>query len=233
MRRARAVARAALAAAALALAPLPAPACRLALALGLDISSSVNAAEYAVQKDGLTAALRAPDIVEALFSQDGRVYVAVFEWSGYPQQELIVGWTPLDRPADVAALADRLDAHARSYAVYSTAIGAAARYADGLFAALPEPCARRVLDFSGDGVSNEGPGPDEVRAEGMLAGVVINGLVIKGARPDPEPYYRAHVVAGPGAFVMVARNGFEDYPDMIRAKLKREIGPPLAIGMLP
>ncbi len=30
--------------------------------------------------------------------------------------------------------------------------------------------------------------------------------------------------------MMVARNGFEDYPDLIKGKLLRELRPPLFVG---
>jgi len=204
-------------------------ACRLALALGLDISSSVNSLEYAIQKDGLAAALRSEDVRSALLGQAGEVRVAVFEWSGYPQQDVVVDWTPILSSADIDALAARVDGHRRAYAEFATAVGKAVEYG-ALMLRRAGRCERRVLDLSGDGAHNEGPEAEAYAT--LLGGITINALVIKGAFPDPEDYYRDHVIRGPGAFTIVARNGFEDYPDLIRGKLLREIEPPMLTGSI-
>lgn len=204
--------------------------CAIALALALDISSSVNSREYAIQKDGLAAALRHPEVVEAVARAPGPVQIAAYEWSGWQQQDLIAGWTRVTSAADLYALAARIEAHQRRYAEFSTAIGEAIEYGAALFGQLPEPCGRHVIDVSGDGVNNEGPSADMLGSNPALARITINGLVIKGAIPDPEKHYREEVVRGPGSFVMVARNGFMDYPDLIIGKLMRELDPPLFIG---
>jgi Ca-activated chloride channel homolog len=207
----------------------PARACSLALVLALDISSSVNGREYAIQLGGLAAALRDPQI-RAAVADHAPVWVSVFEWSGRDQQDDITGWVRLEGPADMDALAARLDAHRRSYDVFSTAIGSALVHALDRFASQPEPCNRRVIDISGDGASNEGPPPRALHPRADALGVTINALVIKGAFPDPEAYYLNQVIHGPGAFMMVARNGFDDYPGLIRGKLLREIAPVVIIG---
>lgn len=212
--------------AALALAGAPAAAeCRLGLALALDISSSVNAAEYEVQIGGLANALRQEDVRSALLDQDGAVWVLVYEWSGYYQQDIVADWTRIGDEADIDALAGRLDAHVRPYAEFPTAIGRGLEFGARQFRRLAAPCERQVIDVSGDGVNNQSFDPAYSRSTGALDGITVNGLVIKGAFPDPEPYYRDHVVSGPGAFLMVAARGFEDYPEMIRRKLVRELRP--------
>ena len=60
-------------------------------------------------------------------------------------------------------------------------------------------------------------------------GYTINGLVIRGAAPDPVAHYRAQVIAGPGAFVEIAAD-FADYPRAILRKLLREIDQPLILS---
>ena len=207
--------------------------CAVALAMALDISSSVNAREYAIQKDGLAAALKHPDVRDAALLEPGSVWLAAYEWSGWQQQDVIVGWTRIDGEADLDAVANRLFAHRRRYAEFSTALGDALEFGAQLFSALPTTCRRNVIDVSGDGVSNEGDDATAVRDGPALAQVTVNGLVIKGASPDPEAFYRDNVIRGPGAFLMVARNGFEDYPDLIVGKLIRELQPPLFIGEAP
>lgn len=207
----------------------PARACGLALVLALDISSSVNSREYRIQLGGLEAALRDPQIRAAILGA-APVQVTVFEWSGRVQQDDIIGWTRLSSEADIDALAARLAAHRRTYDVFSTAIGEALGHALSRFDALPEPCARRIVDISGDGVNNEGPIALRLHPEAERRGVTVNALVIKGAFPDPEVHYRYNVIHGPGSFLMVARNGFEDYPDLIKGKLLRELSPDYLLG---
>lgn len=222
--------RAALALAALlAATPAAAQQCRLALVLGLDISSSVNSSEYGIQIGGLAQAFRTPEVVDAILSPPGTgIAVAAFEWSGQYQQDVIVGWTVLASEADIAGFAARLDAHERSYAEFPTAVGKALQFGAELFAGAP-PCQRRVIDISGDGANNDGVGPGYFRDKNLFDGIVINGLAIQGAEPDPAEYYREHVMHGQGAFVVTARY-FEDYPPVIIGKLLREISAEMVLG---
>ena len=206
--------------------------CALALALALDISSSVNADEYEIQKGGLVRALRDPQVRAALLAEPGSIRILVYEWSGWQQQDLIADWTLIAGPEDIDRLAARVEARRRSYVDFSTAIGRALAWGEAQFTRLPVPCARQVIDVSGDGVNNDDLSPRTVRGMGGLERVTVNGLVIKGADPDPEAYYRTEVIGGPGAFLMVARNGFRDYPDLLIGKLLKEIEPPQFIGLL-
>ncbi|MEM1346624.1 MAG: DUF1194 domain-containing protein, partial [Pseudomonadota bacterium] len=188
--------------------------CKLALVLGLDISSSVNAREYAIQLGGLADAFRKLQVQEAILTPQGAsVAVMAFEWSGQKQQSVIADWTLLDSPASIAAFADRLNAHRRTASTLPTAVGQALSFAAEQFRRAP-PCTRRTVDISGDGENNDGPTPNQVRATGALAGLTVNGLVIQGAYPNPAIFYRAQVMQGPDAFVALARD-FDDYPAVI------------------
>ena len=133
---------------------------------------------------------------------------------------------------DIQRFAAGLDDHVRRFGKSSTALGQGLSFGMTQFAALPTICDRQVIDVSGDGVNNDGVAPEALRDAGRLRGFTINGLVIAGASPDPVPYYRENVIYGSDAFMMVARNGFEDYPDLIKGKLLRELRPPLFIGDL-
>lgn len=213
----------------LAAAPVHAAECRLALVLALDISSSVNEREYGIQIGGLARAFRTEEVIEAILSPEGTgIAVAAFEWSGQYQQDVIVGWTMLDSEAAILGLASALDRHERSYAEFPTAIGKGLQYGAALFASAP-PCARQVIDVSGDGANNDGVGPGYFRDKGDFDGLIINGLAILGAQPDPGQYYRDHVMHGPGAFVAIARE-FDDYPSVIIGKLLREIAADMVLG---
>ena len=204
-------------------------ACRLALAFGIDISSSVNAREYRLQLDGLAHALETPEVVAAILNPEGTgIAVAAYEWSGYPQQDMIADWTFLGAEADIRSFANRLRGHRRTYAEYATAVGRAVSFGARLLERAPA-CARQTLDMSGDGENNDGPDPRFYRRRGYLEGITINGLVVLGAVPDPAAYYREHVIQGPGAFVAQARS-FEDYRPAMVGKLLREINQEMIVG---
>ncbi|MEL7398863.1 MAG: DUF1194 domain-containing protein, partial [Pseudomonadota bacterium] len=84
-------------------------------------------------------------------------------------------------------------------------------------------CARRVIDVSGDGVSNEGLEPRTTHALLAERGVTVNALVIEDATAgDLTGYFYENVITGPGAFVVTA-DGYADYPLRMRQKLLREV----------
>ena len=205
-------------------------ACEIALTLALDISSSVNAQEYEVQKGGLARALRDPAVREAVLSPPGGVALSAYEWSGWQQQDMIADWALIHNEAELNAFADRIDAHQRDYAEFSTAIGRALIFGAEMFDRLPFTCNRHIIDVSGDGVNNEDIAPRSARVAERLTGVTVNALVIEGANPPPAPHYREQVISGPGAFMVVARNGFDDYPELIKGQLIRELQQVLYIG---
>ena len=203
--------------------------CKLALVLALDISSSVNQREYRIQLQGLALAFRTPEVIEAILTPPGAAIAAiVYEWSGYNQQDVVIPWIMLDSEAVILDFAATLAAHRRPYTDLTTSLGKAIEYGAKLFDRAP-PCGRRVIDISGDGENNDGVGPEYFRAQGKLDGITINGLVVQGAYPDPVPYYREHVIQGPGAFVALARD-FYDYPAVMIAKLLREIDQEMILG---
>ena len=206
--------------------------CRLALALGLDISSSVDSGEYALQLAGLADAFRTEELITAILSPaDTHVAVLVYEWSGYNQQDVAVGWTVLDSPGAAMDFADRLGGHRRPYVDLPTALGKAVEYGAKALQQGPA-CTRRVLDISGDGENNNGAGPGDFRGRGLLEGMTINGLAIQGDIPDPAVYYERHVIQGPDAFVAIARD-FEDFPPVMLRKLLREVSGEMILGQLP
>lgn len=207
--------------------------CRLALALALDVSSSVDAREDALQRGGLAAALIAPEVQAAFFSAPLPVAVAVYEWSGRYNQELVVDWRLIDNVAALVEVAETIGRSRRSYAEFPTAMGYALGYGAGLLERGPE-CLFRTIDMAGDGENNEGFGPATAYAEFPFDGVTVNGLVVNAADYEAEltliEFYRSEVLRGPGAFLEIAQ-GFEDYERAMRRKLERELKA-LAIGGL-
>lgn len=206
-----------------------AQACRLALILAMDVSNSVDADEDALQRAGLTAALRAPDVRDAFFASDDPVALAVFEWSGRHHQRLMQDWVLIDSPATLDQVAATIAADKRFYYEFPTAIGYALGYSAGLLDRAPV-CDAQTIDISGDGVNNDGFEPVDAYAAFNLDGVTINGLVIdvpedaplRAGKPDLATYYARHVIRGPAAFIEIA-NGFEDFARAMELKLIREL----------
>ena len=197
-------------------------ACRLALVLALDVSSSVDAREYDLQRRGLAAALDAPEVRRAiLHGAPGDVALAVYEWSGERQQKLQLDWTRLDSAAAIDRAVATLAGMVRSHDDFPTSMGPALGYGAQLLQRAP-PCTRRVIDVSGDGVNNFRFGPAEAYRHFPLAGVTVNGLVILGDQPDVAAFYGNEVLRGPGAFLIVA-DGFEAFREAMTRKLFREI----------
>ncbi len=215
-------------------------ACRQALTMGLDVSGSVDDDEYQLQLNGVIAALNAQAVQDVFFLQpEAPVRLHVFEWSGPINQTIIVPWTAIQTPADLAHVTQQLRAHQRGVRAPTTAIGSAILAGYSYLKAHPD-CWKRTLDLSGDGETNVGPLPETIGEDQRPFGVVVNGLVIGAGDQggDDETfvdikqlssYYSANVIRGPSAFVEVAL-GYKDYAATMERKLLRELAS-IAIGL--
>jgi hypothetical protein len=205
--------------------------CRLALVLALDVSSSVDAAEYDLQRLGVAAALDAAEVRHAILEgAPGFVALAVYEWSGFHQHKLQLDWTRLDSGAAIDTAVAQLAAMARSHDDFPTSIGPALGYGVTLLETAPA-CTRRVIDVSGDGVNNYRYGPREAYKHFPIDGITVNGLVILGDDPSVLGYYGTEVLHGPGAFLVVAE-GFDEFHEAMTRKLFREINDIVLGGQL-
>ena len=200
------------------LCPAGAMACGLALVLAVDVSGSVDTREFRIQMDGLAAGLRDGIVADALVDQQAQV--TLIQWTGSSRQRQTIGWTQMNTRADVLDLAQRIEDDLRRWRNFSTAIGEAVALGVDAFEAVPT-CTRRVIDVSGDGVSNEGDTPDTLRPLLKDRRIVLNALAIETDSTDLTAYFYEHLIFGEGAFVITA-NGFEEYPAQIRRKLQRE-----------
>jgi hypothetical protein len=147
---------------------------------------------------------------------------------------MLLDWTVVTGPDVLAGITGRLATTERERMSDSTALGQALIEGGSLLARAPG-CWRSVLDISGDGKNNDGPDPDMLDDEPVLAGVTVNALVI-GADDRPtgdlraadigelSSYFNTFVIRGPGAFVQVAL-GFADYERAMTRKLLRELEP--------
>ena len=220
----KAAARVLLVAAALAAGgPARAEGCRLALSLALDVSSSVDPREYALQTEGLAAALTAPEVRAAFLAVPGApVELQIFEWSGWQQQLVRQDWVTIATAADLDRVAAQLRRQARSFEQYPTAIGLALLFGGHALASRTD-CAQRTLDVSGDGTNNDGMSPDVARRDFPLVGITVNGLVVGSSMATLARYYREFVIQGPGAFVEEAAD-YADFEAAMQRKLLRELG---------
>jgi Ca-activated chloride channel family protein len=202
----------------------------LALVMAIDVSGSVTADSYILQRDGIAAAFNEPRLAEAVAATDGGIDALVLEWSDPDKIVVTVGWTEILDWRGAARFAAAVHATTRSSRGL-TAIGPALATSAAQFDHLPQPAARRVIDISGDGIANLGEPPRLVRDRLVSGGITINGLAIS---PDAQwlaDYYRHNVVGGPGAFVVTARD-YHGFADAMLQKLAAEVagagGPALA-----
>lgn len=204
------------------LAPVRATACALELILAVDVSGSIDQKEFALQTEGMAAAFEDPKLAEAIIHQEGGVYTTLTQWSGATRQRQVTGWHHLTGPKSMAEFATAIRRGGRDWRNYSTAVGEALFHAMKVGETVPEKCKRRVVDLSGDGVSNEGRAPRAMADALSALGYTVNGLVIRGDSPDPVKFYERHVLSGPRAFLEIAED-FEDYPRAILRKLLKEV----------
>jgi hypothetical protein len=199
----------------------PAAGAGLALVLAVDVSMSVTADSYLLQRDGIARAFDNPRLAGAISAIPGGVEALVLEWSDPDRITVTVGWTRLADAESAAAFAAAVRATKRS-SDGLTAIGPALIAAAAAFDHAPEPALRRIIDISGDGMANFGLPPAVARDRIVAAGISINGLAIVTEESWLEAYYRSNVIGGPGAFVVAARD-FRSFADAILRKLVQEI----------
>jgi Ca-activated chloride channel homolog len=202
----------------------------LALVMAIDVSGSVTADSYILQRDGIAAAFNDPRVAEAVATTAGGIEALVLEWSDPDKIAVTVGWTEILNQRSAARFAAAVHATTRSSRGL-TAIGPALAAAAAQFDHLPQPAARRVIDISGDGISNLGEPPRLVRDRLVSVGITINGVAISTDAQWLADYYRHNVVGGPGAFVVTAHD-YHGFADAMLRKLAAEVagagGPALA-----
>ena len=206
----------------------------LLLVLASDVSRSVDAQKFELQRRGYGQAMADPRVVEAIRSgSNGRIGVCFVEWSGVMSQKLVVGWTMIGDAETARQFGDRILEAPRSFAD-RTSISAAIDFASAYLDKAPFETARRTIDVSGDGTNNSGRDVTAARDEALAKGLTINGLVILSDRPlawNPEHtnppggldnYYRQNVIGGPRAFVMAAQD-FNAFGQALINKLIAEV----------
>jgi Protein of unknown function (DUF1194) len=206
----------------------------LLLVLAVDVSRSVDATKFQLQREGYAAALSNPRVIDAVQSgRNGRIGVIFIEWSGVGNQKVVIDWTMISDAEGAKGFGDRLLEAPRSFAD-RTSISGGIEFAMAQLALAPYGAARRTIDVSGDGTNNSGRDVTTLRDEAVSRGIVINGLPILSENPmswNPDHtnppgglanYYRNNVMGGPSAFVMVAEN-FNSFGQAIIKKMIAEV----------
>jgi hypothetical protein len=191
------------------------------LVTALDASDSMMRHEEWVLLDGMARAIAHPALLAAVRAgRHRRVGFAAFAWSSHGDLRVVVPWTILGSQADAERIAQVLArAPRRGDAAFggdldrseappspdrTTDVSEALRYGLDLLAAAPHRTGRPILNVCGNGVDNVGEGPEKARDLALGAGATVNGLVV-GDGPGLAVYYREQVAAGPGSFVVEAR----------------------------
>jgi hypothetical protein len=208
------------------LAPAPetvtaAPPPALAVVLAIDVSASVDADRFVLQRDGIARAFVDRRLVDAIAALPGGIEALVLEWSDPDAITITVDWRRIADAQGAAAFAGAVRASARRSRGL-TAIGPALLAAARQFDRLPQRPARRAIDISGDGIANLGLSPTAARDRIVSAGITINGLAILTDEPWLEAYFRAEVIGGAGAFVVAARN-YASFAEAMLKKLVQEV----------
>jgi hypothetical protein len=208
------------------------------LVLAVDVSGSVDPFEARQQRDGYVAALTNAEVIAAIKGGAlGKVAVMYLEWAGMEYQRVVVPWTVIDGEESARQFVAALE-ETPPLPSYWTGIGAAIQRGIAEIEGNAFEGQRKVIDISGDGMSNNGFPVQLARDQAVAKGITVNGLPILNDRPNPfgqmtprdqnlDAYYEQNVIGGSDAFIVPAE-GFEAFKQAILSKLIREIASPLA-----
>jgi hypothetical protein len=209
-----------------------------ALIVSVDVSNSVDDARYKLQMEGIAKALEDPGVIQAITGgSNGGILFSMVTWADTPTQ--VVPWMHITSKAEALAAAKRVRSLPRQGGEFTCMTRMLRSANDKIVPQIPANPSRIVIDVSGDGPDNcnAEESIESVRDELVKNGVTINGLPIlldtpeSGALlPKPKPggphpleqWYREHVMAGPGSFVLAAQ-GYDDFERAIRQKFVIEV----------
>ncbi|MCA9400903.1 MAG: DUF1194 domain-containing protein [Candidatus Omnitrophica bacterium] len=214
----------------------------LALVLAVDVSGSVDATEFNLQRQGYVDAFNNASIVSAIENGDnGAIAVSLVYWAN--SQELAVDWSLINDTASSQAFATKINNAARpdpNTLGTQTGLGTAITYSSGLFTNLfiadsqeLFDAPRWVIDVSGDGTRSFGEDPDVARDNALAAGVdTINGLPIINDIPTLLSYYQDNVIGGAGAFAISAAD-YNTFGNSVEDKILFEVTGDRPGGVVP
>jgi len=218
------------------LAALPAPAQQagpievdVKLVIATDVSKSIEDERLALERKGIADVFLDPEVVKVITNGTlGVIAVAMVDWAGYRENQVVVDWTIVKDKASAAALAEKVLNIPRmpsNRTSISNAIERSIALLDGSDDRII--ATRKVIDVSGDGPNNDGYSLEQLHEATKDNGIVVNGLPIMdngsdGFFPDLDKYYAACVVSGKGGFLVVVRD-FKDFGAVMRRKIVVEV----------
>jgi hypothetical protein len=221
-----------------------------ALIVSVDVSNSVDDARYKLQMEGIAKALEDPGVIEAITGgSSGGILFSMVTWADKPA--FVIPWIRIANKADALAAAQRVRKLPHQGGEFTCMTRMLRSANDKIVPQIPAKAARVIIDVSGDGPDNcNADEPiEKVRDELVANGVTINGLpilldtpeagallpkAVPGGKPPLEQWYRQHVMAGPGSFVLPAL-GYSDFERAIRQKFVIEMSgivPPTSVTTL-
>jgi len=157
----------------------------LLLVLAADVSRSIDESEFALQREGYSAALTDPRVLAAIRGgSTATIAICFVEWSGAGEHNVVADWTVIHDEEEAGGLAAAILAAPRSF-MGRTSISGAVDFAMERFAAAQPRANRRIIDISGDGTNNSGRPVTDARDQALAQGVTINGLAIVNDKPNP------------------------------------------------
>ncbi len=143
----------------------------LLLVLAADVSRSIDESEFALQREGYSAALTDPRVLAAIRGgSTGTIAICFVEWSGAGEQNVVADWTVIHDEEEAGGLAAAILAAPRSF-MGRTSISGAIDFAMERFAAAQPRANRRIIDISGDGTNNSGRPVTDARDQALAQGV--------------------------------------------------------------
>lgn len=199
----------------------------LELLLLVDVSGSIDANEYNIQKQGYVSAFEDAAIKNLLEGLPGGIAVAYGEWSYGYQQVMQVDWMHLQTASDSDAFASAI---ANSTRLYSglTAPGSAINWGVPKFGVAYDG-SRTIIDISGDGSENDGANTSNAAAAAWNAGITVNGLSIGGT--SIYNWYLSNIVT-PGHGTLWVADNFTDFGPAVYDKIYMEVSGPEPATML-
>ena len=193
-----------------------------ALVIAIDTSGSIDSSEFEMQSKGTADAIASKQFAEAVAATPTQaIAVTVFFWSGHDHQQMVVPWVIIRTQKDAEAVAEMIEKAPRQMSDF-TAVGDAIAFATALFAELPAEAIFKVIDVSGDGMSNQGETTIVARDAAVAQDITVNGLAIMNEDATLDVWYEDNVRGGVRGFVHRVED-FRTFGEAILRKLQAEI----------